>query len=169
MKKLSKISNGVKKIFLISFLGSFLLFPITILAGTYLMSDGTEVTFNGFVPCGKSQAGLDESPQVTMPCQLCHILVLFNEVLNFIFFTIVPPLAILMVVIGGFMYMFAGGNPSNLNRARDILKATGIALLIIYGAWVVVSFILTFPGLLNPDFEGWKPSEWFKIDCPITP
>lgn len=156
----------MKKILLIIVLGNFLLFPITILAGTYLMEDGTEVIFKGLVPCGKFQAGEGESPQVTMSCQFCHIFVLFKNIIDFLLSVIVPPLAILMVVIGGFTYMFAGGNPKLIIQAKSILQSTGIALLIIYGAWAIVNTFLWMIGV--NDWTGLTEG-WFIIDCPIVP
>ena len=142
----------MKKIFLISFLVLFLA-PSLVQAG--------------LVPCGRTDPAA--TAEEREPCQLCHIFVLFDNVLRFIFFDIVPPLAILMIAIGGFMYMFSGGSPSTLGRAKSILTATAIALLIIYGAWIIVHTILTFPGLIKTDFGGWNPAYWYQINCPTTP
>jgi len=159
----------MKKLFLIIFLILFL--------APYIVEAG-------LVPCGGCEefardvdgkiivdpdTGKAKCTKPQPPCQLCHIFVLFDNILNFIFFTIVPPLAILMVAIAGAYFLFAAGNPTTLTQAKSMLRTTAIALVIIYGAWLFVHLVLTFPGLIKTDFEGWKPSEWFQIDCPIAP
>lgn len=109
----------------------------------------------GLVPCGG-----EGQPA----CQLCHIFVLLHNVLDFIFFTLTPPIAILMIAIAGAYYMFAGGNPNMLGQAKSILRATAIGLLIIYGAWLFIN--LFFWAIGAADWTG-LASGWFKIDCPI--
>lgn len=144
----------MKKIFLIIFLLLFLTPSL--------------VQAQGLVPCGRSTDDPNTSYDETKPCQLCHIFVLFDNILKFIFFKIVPPLAILMIAIGGLYFLFSSGNPSTLAQGKAILKYTAIGLLIIYGAWVVVNLILTFPGLMKTDFGGWNPETWFQADwCQI--
>lgn len=131
----------MKKILLIIFLGVLTAIPLISLAA-------------GLVPCG----GEDEAP-----CTLCHIFLLLDNILNFLFFTIVPPLAILMIAIGGAMFLFSSGNPKLLGQGKEVLKATLIGLFIIYGSWVLVK--LFFLGIGVAEWTGLKEG-WFQIDCP---
>jgi hypothetical protein len=121
----------------------------------------------GLVPCGTSDC----------PCQFCHLFVLFQNIVNFFLYDIVPPLAVLMIAIGGFMYMFAyfspgqalpgggKGGPALLSQAKKIITATIIGLLIIYGAWLVVNFFFQFIGVST--WQGWSLKEsWWQIKCP---
>ncbi|MCX6737850.1 MAG: hypothetical protein NTY11_00265, partial [Candidatus Parcubacteria bacterium] len=62
----------------------------------------------GLVPCGQhaddpNTSDIDESAS----CTLCHFFILIEKVLEFIFFNITPPLALLMLIIGGGMFMLA--------------------------------------------------------------
>ena len=80
----------MKKIFLIIFLGILISVPFLSQAA-------------GLVPCGG-----DGEPR----CEFCHFFVLFKNVVDFLLKYVIPPLAILMIAIGGFMYVFAFANPS---------------------------------------------------------
>lgn len=141
----------MKKIFLITLL---ILIPNLILAA-------------GLVPCG----GPGEEA-----CQLCHFFVMFDRIVDFLLFKIVPPLAILMIVIGGVMFMFAQfgggemlpggakGGPALLSQAKRLVTSVFIALVIIYGAWVIINTFFMAIGVA--DWTGLKEG-WWKIDCPI--
>src|SRR3989338_2975112 len=129
----------MKKIFLFIFLFLFLV-PIFTSA-------------QGLVPCGRSidepTTGINESD----PCQLCHIFVLFENIVNFLLLgdplngvlPIVLDIAIIMIVWAGLMFMFAymgGGGPGGINKAKSLLTSVLIGLLIVYGGWIVVNTIL---------------------------
>ena len=145
----------MKKIFLFVLLAIFIfnLWPIA-----------TEA--EGIVPCGRSNDP-NATPEEQAPCQLCHIFVLFNNIVTFLLipdaainggFPIVPILATAMIVWSGFLYVTSLGNPTALQRSRNVLIATGWGLLIVYGAWAAVN-TLTWFGIL--------PTNWNTILCPI--
>ncbi len=87
----------------------------------------------GLVPCG----GPGQSP-----CGLCDLFQLFVNVINFVLFTLVPPLAAVFFVIAGFNFYASGGDPSKVKKAQDILKSVIIGLVIIYSAHFAVSMVL---------------------------
>jgi hypothetical protein len=136
----------------------------------------------GLVPCGC--VGYDEegnccgSIRITAdgkieceskgePCQLCHLFVLFDRIVDFLLLNIVPPLAILMVVIAGTMYILAYleviGNPNWIVQAKSLIYSVLIGVIIIYGAWLLVNFFLQIIGV-----ESWTGLEkgWWEIKCP---
>lgn len=51
-------------------------------------------------------------------------------------------IALLMFVIGGFLYIFSGGNPERVTRATKILTSSVIGLALILAAGVIVKFVL---------------------------
>ena len=117
----------------------------------------------GLVPCG----GEDEPP-----CQLCHFFVLFKNVLDFIYFKIIPPLAVLFIAIGGFMYVFAfldpqemfgGGQPSLINKAKKLFASVMIGLILVYGSWIIVNTFFMIIGVA--EWTGLKQG-WWHINCP---
>jgi hypothetical protein len=122
----------------------------------------------GLVPCGGTG---QES------CQFCHLFVLFKNVIDFLLIKIIPPLAVLMIAIGGFMYVFAyvspaealpgggKGGPALLSQAKRLLTSVVFGLIIIFGAWIIVNFFFQMIGVA--DWTGLQGG-WWKIDCPIN-
>jgi hypothetical protein len=178
--------TNMKKIFLIILLGS-LLFPFISSAGTY-KADGTDVCYEGLVPCGKEVyiGGSWEEGQCIggtsefIRCQFCHFFVMLDEIVDFVLFQIVPPLAILMLVIGGAMFMFAhfegaemlpgggAGGPKMLGQAKKLITSVVIGLIIIFAAWIIIDLFFSLIGLSEFSIEaGLGPREWNKIQCTI--
>lgn len=167
----------MKNLFLFIFIVS-LLFPLASLAGTYKICDndpnnigkclsGTErdVTYSGLVPCGK-EVGITGIGNKIVPCQFCHFFVMFDGIIKFVL-ELVIVIAVLMFVIGGFLFFFAGADPGQLQTAQKILTTTVQGLVIIFAAWIIVNTIFIFIG--TADWNGWNlRTGWFKIDCPIT-
>ena len=142
----------MKKIFLIIFLGILAFLPLASQAA-------------GLVPCGG-----DGEPR----CQLCHLFVLFKNVVDFLLTKIIPPLAVLMLAIGGFMYVFAylspsealaggKGGPALLSQAKKLIVSVIFGLLILFAAWIIVNTFFQLIGMA--EWTGLKEG-WWKIDCP---
>jgi hypothetical protein len=116
-----------------------------------------ETTADGKITCKK----------VGTPCQLCHLFVLFDNIVDFLLLNIVPPLAILMLVIAGTMYMLAYleviGDPKWIVQAKSLIHSVLIGLIIIYGAWLLVNFFFQIIGV-----QKWTGLEkgWWEIKCP---
>lgn len=163
----------MKKIFLIIFFVS-LLIPLISLAGTY-QADGGNVCYEGLVPCGKpvNIGGSWEDGHCVggdiqcVRCQFCHLFVMLNAIIYFVLFQIVPPIAALMLVIGGIMFMFANlgeGGPQMLNQARKLISSVIIGLIIMFSAWLVVGVFFSFIGVA--EWTGLQAG-WFNINCPV--
>jgi hypothetical protein len=122
----------------------------------------------GLVPCGG-----DGEPR----CQLCHLFVMFKNVTDFLLKYIVPSLAVLMLAIGGFMYVFAylspsealaggaKGGPGLLSQAKRLIVSVIFGLVIIFAAWILVNFFFQMIGV-----QGWTGLRegWWQIDCPTS-
>ena len=91
----------------------------------------------GLVPCGGG--GED-------PCQLHHLFQMIVNVINFIIFTIVPPIAVLMLIIGGIVYLFAFGSPETANKGKQIIVTTIIGVALVYGSWLIINTIVSALG-----------------------
>lgn len=165
-------------LFYLIILGGTLLFPLIIMAGEYNV-DGVIVHYEGLVPCGKSQPAPGEDVLVTMPCQLCHIFVMFDGIVDFILFKIVPPIAVLMLVIGGIMFIFAmfggeitlpggrRGGPALLRQAKALVTSVIIGLIIILAAWLIVNTLFIFLGLSDFGLSLTSPEKWNTINCQV--
>jgi len=53
--------------------------------------------------------------------------------------TILTPIAILVVVVGGVMYITSGGNAENQAKAKRMIFLAVLGIIIIYGAFAIVS------------------------------
>ena len=100
-------------------------------------------------------------------CQFCHFFVMFDGILDFVFFTLVPPIAVLMVVIGGVMFFAAAGNPGMVTGAKKLLTSVVFGLIIIYGAWLLINSFFSIIGLSEFALEKIWPQGWFFVNCPI--
>lgn len=64
-------------------------------------------------------------------------------------------LAVLIVLWAGFLWMTAGGNEDQIAKAKSILIAGLIGLLIILSAYAITTFVLReFGDATNTKFEG---------------
>ena len=50
-------------------------------------------------------------------------------------------IAVVLVIYGGFVWMTAAGNEENVEKAKKIISAAVIGLIIILLAWAIVSFV----------------------------
>jgi hypothetical protein len=117
----------------------------------------------GLVPCGGKDC----------PCTICHFFEMINRILVFFLKYIIPSLAVLMIVIGGVMYMGAfsgamGSGPSVLSKAKSLFVSVAVGLLIIYGSFIIVGFFLKSIGLADWTkgiYHNWWEQGLFEIKC----
>ena len=108
----------------------------------------------GLVPCQLGQ------------CTLCHLFEMLNRIVNYILFCLIPPLAIFMLVIAGFLYIgaileFLPGGFTTLGQAKRIFTSVVIGLFIAYAAWLLINLFLLALGYRNVQ-------NWWRIDCQTT-
>jgi len=129
-----------------------ILLPLFVLLVLFL-SLPNSVSAQPLVPCG--------SPD--NPCQPCHFFVLFDNIVKFVLRNLVPPIAALMLVIGGSMFFGAAGDPAKVGKAKGLLTAVAIGLVIIYGAYLIVSLFFLAIGVA--EWGGWDLKNWFIYPC----
>lgn len=96
----------------------------------------------GLVPCGT-----EANPE---PCTVCHLFMLISNVINFILFSLLTPLAVLGIIIGGIMILTAGGSEDRLKRGKAILSSVIIGIFLAFAAWLIVDTILK--SIVDPGF-----------------
>jgi hypothetical protein len=66
--------------------------------------------------------------------------------------SIVGPVAIISLVIGGVMYMTAAGKEETMEKAKRLIIASIVGIIIIYGAFAIISTFIAgnFSGLEVP-------------------
>ena len=91
------------------------------------------------VPCGQ----LPECP-----CEFTDFFAMLMRIYIFTLAVIVAPVAGLMIVISGVLYIVSAGNPGVAGTAKNILKYTAISLALIFGSWLIIDVILKTIGYL---------------------
>ena len=93
-------------------------------------------------------------------CELCHIFVMFGNLVNFILFDIVPPVAVIALVSGGILFYFSIGASKRIATAKKIIESTIIGIFIVYFAGLIIGMIFLAAGAA--DWETWW---WGNISC----
>jgi hypothetical protein len=90
----------------------------------------------------------DEIIQIVNPLEAESFEIIVDNIINFIF-KIAIVLAPLMVIVGGFLFLTAGGNIQQISRARNLLIWTAIGFLIVLlskGILAIINQILGVRG-----------------------
>lgn len=113
-------------------------------------------------------------PCTAQECTLCHLFVLIDNIVDFLFKFILWPLATLLLVTGGLMLYFSADNPGMIEKAKDLMKSVAIGLGIILSAFLIISLVFNAIGLSDwakPIYQGLLEGNFIEIQCetPATP
>lgn len=89
------------------------------------------------VTCGNTAAD---------PCTFDDLFAMVNEVINFVLFSIVPPIAVITLVIAAINLMTSSGDSAKLTAARQTIIWIILGLVVVYGAWAIVKGFITALG-----------------------
>ncbi|MEA3296093.1 MAG: hypothetical protein U9Q27_03085 [Patescibacteria group bacterium] len=130
----------------------------------------------GLVPCG---CGADSAGCVCVSayedcacnheggvctCTLCHFFILFERIIEFVLFEMVPIISVLMLVVGGIYFFGAGGNPSMMETGKKIISSVVIGLIIIFSSWIIINSFFSFIGV--SEWTGLEQG-WWNIKCSV--
>lgn len=126
--------------------------------GLLLLYLGNVVVTKVFYKLDKSvYSGLEGAhPETDLQRGLEEIVGITNFIVSFI-----GPLLLLLLLVGGVMYMTAGGEEEKMNKAKRLIIAALIGVIVVYGAFAIVSTVIsgyyTVPeGMTNPAlFFSW--------------
>jgi len=113
---------------------------------------------NNSISCNNSSC----SDYKNVPCTFCHFFVMLDGIIDFALINIVFPLAILLFVVGGALFIFSAGDPGRVTQGKTIMKGVVIGLVIILGAWLVVNTFFNLIGVA--EWTGLR-SGWWQINC----
>jgi hypothetical protein len=80
-------------------------------------------------------------------CGWGELMVLVNNVIKFLLFTIATPLVALILVYAGWLYLSSGGSSENIVKAKKILLNVVVGYVIGLAAWLIVRTIVTSLGV----------------------
>lgn len=81
-----------------------------------------------------------------------------NDILNIvinvtkIILGIVGSLTLLMFIYGGFSFLISAGSSEKVSKAKGILTAAVIGLIIVFSSYIIIKFVLATLG--RDDFDG---------------
>ncbi|MEZ6209461.1 MAG: pilin [Candidatus Paceibacterota bacterium] len=117
-----------------------LTFVFTILLAPVFVSFAEYTSENGVVV--KCNTELDANGQFVDPCTFDSVLAAINNVIDFLIYYMVIPIAAIVIMVAGFMYLTSGANPEKRKKARKMLLNLVIGLVLALAAWIIVKFIL---------------------------
>ncbi len=100
---------------------------------------GGDRSYDGkpLVPCGKKsdQGGEDAT------CRFKHVIILFNNIINYMLVLMVPMIALISIYVG-IMMIVKRQVPAELLALKDKFSRIGIGILVMFLAWVLVATLL---------------------------
>ena len=118
---------------------------------------------------GQALAGCaDPIIPCTTDCNFCHVFDLVENILSFILTCLTPVIASLFLMVGGFYFLTAGGDPSKINKARNIVFAVVVGVVIVFISWVALNTFMESIGVATKgNLGGIDLLNWWKIDCTV--
>lgn len=92
---------------------------------------------NGLVPCDNSTAN---------PCGFNQLMTLINNVINFILYGMVIPIAAILFAYAGFELVTSGGSTEKRGLAKKVFTNVVIGLVIAMACWLIVKLVLGILG-----------------------
>ena len=106
----------------------------------------TQTTANNpLVPCTNTGVG-DAPPTGADLCDWNALMKLVNNVISFILFKMLVPIAAIMFAYCGFILLTAGGESAKKTKAKNIFSNVVWGLIIAIAAWLIVQTILHLLG-----------------------
>jgi hypothetical protein len=105
---------------------------------------------SGLVPCG-NKVDAQGKIEAGQECTFEDLIVLAQNVIDFLIFYIAAPLATLMFAYAGFLMFTNNGNEAQVTKAKGIFWSVLWGLIIALAAWLMISFILDFFGVQPGD------------------
>ena len=128
------------------------------------------------VPCGRCCELMSINGMCLVPCDgvepvesadrctLCHLFVLLDNILRFILTCLVPLVAVLMLTIGGLLFVLSQFDIVSLGifvQAKGIITAVVVGLVIVFASYIFLNTFLLTIGMA--EWTGLKT--WWIIKC----
>jgi len=127
---------------------------LTVLVFILLPVFAQAVSWWPLVPCGTSI-----NPT---PCNRCDLLKLLKNIIDFVLVGLMPPVAAILFVWGGFLILMGGANPGWISQGRSIFWNTVMGIAIILASWLITNSIIR--SLAEDNIAP----EWWKLECSVT-
>jgi hypothetical protein len=135
--------------------------------GTATACSGSENP--GIVPCGRSCDNPATPDDETKICTLCHLLILIQNITNWILM-VMTYIAFAVLVAMGILYIVSTGKPQLIGMAKNGIWAALVGFAIVLLGWVAINVILMVlaDGTLGSDTASFSiktNGSWFTYSC----
>ncbi len=123
----------------------------------------------GLVPCGRTCDDPSTENDETKICTLCHLLLLIQNITDWIFM-VMTYIAFAVLVAMGILYIVSTGKPQLTGMAKSGIWAALVGFAIVLLGWVAINVILMVlaDGALGSDtasFAFKTNGKWFEYNC----
>lgn len=96
-------------------------------------------------------------------CTFCDVVKVGTNIFNFLRNSIAFPIAVLFILYGGVLMIFAGGSKSQIENGKKILFAALIGFAIVLAVSLILNSVLV---VLSGQTGGWQGFVNGKTECP---
>lgn len=125
----------IKSLVITIFLTGLLIPFLTVQAAT--LSEGEEIKFSPNVTIPGSEFKVGEQILVDKPGKP-NLLIRYVQAIYKFFVGIAGVIAVFMIVFGGVTWLFSGGSPEKIGRAKEIIVGSMIGLLLAVGSYTIL-------------------------------
>ena len=87
-------------------------------------------------------------------CNFQQLMVLFNNVVTFILFTLATPFAAIVFAYAGWLYMREGDTPGNKKQTKERFVQRYVGYVVALGAYLIVKVIMQGLGFDATNFDA---------------
>lgn len=132
-------------------------------AGTLQCKSDDPSCKKGLVPCGRLFDVPDTPILECQDCSFCHFFYMFDNIINFILWRVVPTLALLLITGSGFMFVVSRANQASLSTAKNLIIFTVIGWAVAFVSWMLINSLLSVAGV-----KEWTGlTSWWKFACEV--
>jgi hypothetical protein len=108
----------------------------------------------GLIPdCNKTGTAIDpKTGEYVKSCGINEVVLLVNNIIHFLLFTIATPLVALILCYVGWLLLTSGGSSEKSTKAKHIFTNVVIGYVIGLSAWLIVKWITSALGFTGETF-----------------
>ncbi len=107
----------------------------------HAVDNGTQASTTGFIPCDG----------YTVECDFNQVIVLINNIVEFLFKIVLPIMVVAAVLYSGWLFLTKGSEAGARTKAKDMLLHILIGTVIALCAYLIVKTILKTLGYVAPE------------------
>jgi hypothetical protein len=139
--------------------------PILLIAGSLLF---LYPSFANALECRDATTQLTSNCQIVPVCNglkgcgICDFFALVSNIFGFIAFRLAPPVAGILIIFAGALFLMSGGSEERIGQAKKIFINVVIGLVFIYASVLIVNSIIV---VIGKSVQGFNPTSWRTFQC----